>query len=80
MFAGRQPAEPRQRGNEPDGAVAAHVQVAHVVEEDHTGGAGGVCGWREQGAYHHIVAARFIHYCRAEVVVLFTELHYAFGQ
>jgi hypothetical protein len=60
--------------------VATHVQVANIVEEDDARGAGGVCRWREQGTDHHVAPAWFIHYGRAEVVVLFTKLRNAFGE
>ncbi|MNN53459.1 hypothetical protein D3C81_1682170 [compost metagenome] len=34
MFTGLNAAKPCQRGNKPDGAVAAHIQKAAVVKED----------------------------------------------
>ena len=37
---GRMRPEVRQRGDQPDGPVAAHAEVADVVEEDDAGGAG----------------------------------------
>ena len=80
VFTGRQFAKPSQRGDEPDGAVATHVQVADIVEEDDASSASGVRGWREQGAYHHVAPARFVHYRRAKVVVLLAELRHTFGQ
>ncbi|MCY1442721.1 hypothetical protein D9M71_591020 [compost metagenome] len=58
-----------QRGDQADGAVAAHVQVAGVVEEDHA--AGGVRRHRlaVEGAHQYVVAARFQQAGTAPVVM-----------
>ncbi|MNE57875.1 hypothetical protein D3C80_1528650 [compost metagenome] len=45
-----------QRGDQADGAVAAHVQVAGVVEENHPAGGVGRHRWAVQRADQHIVA------------------------
>ena len=58
-----------ERGDQADGAVPAHAQVAYIIKEDHTELAGGVGGRDEQGTDHDIRAARFIEYTGAEGVV-----------
>ena len=59
MGARRQPAEMVKRRHQPDGAVAAHAQVARVVEEAHP-----AAGLRRdrlavERPHQHVVAARF---------------------
>ena len=63
-------AEVRERDDEADGAVAAHLQHADVVEENDAGDAGLVRGRTEQRADQHVRAARFVHDGGAETVVL----------
>ena len=68
-----------QRGDQADGAVAAHVQVTGVVEEDHP--AGGVGRhWRAvQCANQHIVAAWLQQAGAAPPVVQFAQFVTLFG-
>ena len=54
--------------DEPDGAVAAHAEIADVVEEDHAGRARRVVRLAQQRADHHVRAARLVDDARAEVV------------
>ncbi len=51
----------RQRGDQPDGAVAAHAQIAGVIEEDHPCAGVGVHWCAQQRTYQHIAAARLQH-------------------
>ena len=62
-----------ESGHEADGAVAAHAEVADVVEEDDRGGAGGVGGGKEEGADDDIGAAGFVDDGGAEGVVVIAE-------
>ncbi|MNT08118.1 hypothetical protein D3C72_1428500 [compost metagenome] len=61
VFAGTDAGQVGQRGDQADGAVAAHPQVAGVVEEDDAGGVGRILWCAKQCAYHDIAAARFQH-------------------
>ncbi len=60
VHAGAQPSQMCEGGDDADRAVAAHAEVADVVEEDHAAGAAGVLGWREQRAHEHVIAARLV--------------------
>ena len=73
MRAGADPPEVRERGHEADRAVAAHADVADVVEEDHAGGARGVLRRDEQRAHQHVRAARLVDDRGAEPVELAPE-------
>ncbi|MNP02541.1 hypothetical protein D3C76_943960 [compost metagenome] len=63
-----------QRGDQADGAVAAHVQVAGVVEEDHPAGGVGRDRRAVQRAYQYIVAAWFQQAGAAPVIVQLAQL------
>ena len=56
-----------------DGPVAAHAQVADVVEENDAGDAGGVLRFDQDRADHDIGAARFVDDGGAELIVLFEQ-------
>ena len=43
-----------ERGDQSNGAVTAHAQVSHIVEEDHAGGAARVHWFTQESADHHI--------------------------
>jgi hypothetical protein len=60
--------------------MAAHAEIADVVEEDHAGGAGGIDGRAQQRADDRVGAARFIDYGRAKEIVLGAEEFEAFGE
>ena len=62
------PAQVLKRNHHADGAMAAHAQIADVVEVNHGGVAGGVAGLAQERAHHGVVAARFIHHGGAELV------------
>ena len=66
MRARRDPAQMCQRDGHADRAVAAHAEVADVVEEDHARRAGRVARLAEQGADQHVGPARLVHDGRAE--------------
>ena len=59
--------------DQPDGAVTAHAQVSHVVEEDHAGGAARVHRFTQQSADHHVGTPRLIYHCGTEIVVFGAE-------
>ena len=69
MVARLNPAQVRQRDHQADGAVAAHAEIADVVEKNHTRCAGRIFRFDQQRAHHHIRTARFIHDGGAKVVV-----------
>src|ERR1017187_1338567 len=77
--AATDPPEMGQRHHQPDGAVAAHAEVADVVEEDDAGVAGRVGGLAEQGPDDGIVAARFVDHRGAEGVELGAKAFEALG-
>ena len=79
MIPGFDPAEMRQRYNQTDRAVAAHAEIADVVEKDHPRHAGLVRRFHQQRPHQHIRAARFVYHRRAEGIVLFTENLQPFG-
>ena len=54
MSAGLDSSQVRQRGNQSDGAVAAHAQEADVVEKNHARRAGFVLRLDEQSAYQNV--------------------------
>ena len=66
--AGADAAQVGEGDHEADGAVAAHVEEADVIEEDHAGLAGGVVRLAEQGADDGVVAARLIDDGGADVI------------
>ncbi len=66
--------------NEADGAVAAHAEVADVVEEEDAGLTGGVMGRDEEGTHHDIRTTGFVDDGGAEGVELILETPEAVGQ
>lgn len=58
--AGLNPPHVGERDGEADGAMAAHVEVADVVEEDDARRTGGVSGFAEQGSDHGVGSAGFV--------------------
>ena len=70
VLAGLDAAEIRERSNHADGAVAAHPEKAHVVEEDDRGGGVRLDRLKQQRSDDHLGAARLAHYSRAKAVVL----------
>ena len=76
---GADPAQVGQRHGDADRAVAAHAEVADVVEEDDAGGGGRIDRLEDQGADHHVRAARLVDDGRAERVVTVAEDREAIG-
>ncbi len=79
VHAGTDPPEVCQRGDQADGAVAAHAEVATVVEEDHSGTGFGIDRCAEQGADQYVAAARFEDAGGAPGVVALAEQAPALG-
>lgn len=77
--AGLDLADVREGDDDADGPVAAHAEVACVVEEDDAGDAGGVAGLEEVGADEDVGAARLAEDGAAEVVVARANDFKAFG-
>ena len=73
VHAGFDPAQVGEGHHQADGAVAAHAQVAAVVEEDHPGAGLGIDRLAVQRADQHIAAARLQHAGGAPVVMPFGE-------
>ena len=72
-------AQMRERDNEADRPVPAHLEHADVVEEDDTRDARLVARFHEQRADNHIRAARFVDHGGAEAVVLLAKNLLLFG-
>ena len=70
MRADADPAKMRERDDQPNGAVPAHAEQAHVVEKDHAGRARRVHRFDKQRTHEHIAPARLIDHGAAEAVVL----------
>jgi hypothetical protein len=58
--AGLNFAEVRESGDQANGAVAAHADVADIIEKDDTELAGRVGGFAEECAHNGVVAAGFV--------------------
>ncbi len=80
MLAGDDPAHMRKRHYQPDCAMAAHTEVADIVEEYDASRASRIVGRNEQRTDKDIRAARFVDDGRAESVVLLTEELYTLSQ
>ena len=68
-------AEKGERRHEADGAVAAHAEVADVVEVDDAAVAAGMFGLAEHATDDDIVAAWLVGERSAPVVVLLSLIH-----
>jgi hypothetical protein len=68
--AGSDTAEMRQSGDQSDGTVAAHAEIAHVVEEDNTGGGCRLLRSAEESADEHVGTAGLGKDSGAEAVML----------
>ena len=80
MDARADSAEMREGDDEPDGSMAAHADIADVVEEDHTGGAGGIDGIAEERADDYVRTARLIDDRCAEIIMQTLEAISAIGE
>jgi cell division septum initiation protein DivIVA len=74
------PAEVSQRANDADGAVAAHTEVADVIEEDHARGARWVHRLAQQSADNNLRSARLCSYSQTKTIMIGAEDFHAFGQ
>ena len=70
VLAGRDAAQVGQGRHQPDRAVAAHVQIADVVEEDHAGRRAGIVRRQEDCADQHVRPAGLVDDGRAKPVEL----------
>jgi hypothetical protein len=61
MLPGADATQVREGRDDADRAMAAHPDVADVVEEDHAGGARGIRRLDQQRADDHVRAARLVH-------------------
>ena len=63
-----EPTHMRQRRRQANRAVAAHAEIADIVEENDAGCTGGVVRLAKKRADHRIVAARLVNGIAAEMV------------
>jgi len=73
MLARINAAHVRKSCDETDGSMAAHAEVTDIVKKNDSGGTGGIGRFEKGSADDDIGAARFVHDCRAEPVVLVAE-------
>ena len=71
--------EVRECDDKADGAVAAHAQVAGVVEKNHACCIGRILRCAQQGAYQHLIAAWLEHGGGAPGIVLAAQKRSALG-
>jgi hypothetical protein len=69
-----------QGGNQPDGAVPAHPEVADIIEEDHTGCARRIRWPAQESANDYLGAPRLIDDGRPKCVVLSAKAFEALRQ
>ena len=62
-------AEVRECGDEANSTVAAHPEIAHVVEKNHTSLTGGIGRFAEECADDGIIAARFVDDARTKAIM-----------
>ena len=70
----------RERHRQTDRSMAAHADVADVVEEDHSGGTARIDRLAQQRADDHIGSSRLVDDARAIVVVLRAEALPSLGE
>ena len=73
MLAWLDAAHVEERCDQSNGAVTAHAQVSHIIEENHAGSASRIHRLTQQSADDDVGTAGFIHNRAAEVIVLSTE-------
>src|SRR5581483_2855379 len=73
MFARLDPAQMRERNDQPNRSVATHAEITHVVKKDDSRGAGFIIRLHQQCAHDHIRSTRFVDDRRAETVVFKTK-------
>src|SRR6266571_2622551 len=69
-----------ERGNDADGAVAAHPEIPDVVEEDDASRRHRIDWWNEQRANVDVGAARLIDDCGAILIEVAAESIAAIGE
>ncbi|MNE57122.1 hypothetical protein D3C80_1520710 [compost metagenome] len=79
MHTGADPAQVCQRGHQANGAVAAHSQVAGVVEENHPGTGTRVHRLAQQCAHQYVAAPWFQHAGGAPLIVVLGQSLATFG-
>jgi hypothetical protein len=80
VLTDRNASDARQRDDEPDHAVPAHSEVAHVVEEDDARRATRIDGLAEEGADHDVRPARFGHDRGAVMIIFRAQPLHAFAE
>jgi hypothetical protein len=60
--------------------VAAHSEIANIVEEDYAGGTGSIDRITEEGAYNNVGAARFVYDSGPKCIMVPAEALEAIGQ
>jgi hypothetical protein len=78
VFAGRDLSHVLERAHQTYHAVAAHAEVAYVVEEDDAAGGPLVYWLAQHRAHDGIVPTRLPHDGRTEIIVIPTEQHHSF--
>ena len=59
----------RKSGDQADGAVAAHSQIAHIIEKDYARCARGIDRLAKQRPHDDVRTARLIHHGGTEIIV-----------
>jgi len=80
MLAGLDAPHVSERGDQADGSVAAHAEIAYVIEEDDARGRFGIDGIAEQGTDDDLRTSRFADDASAEVVEFLAKSFPAFSQ
>src|SRR5262245_13952532 len=69
-----------QRDDRADHAMPAHAEIADIVEEDYAGRATRIARRTEQGAYHHVRAARLVNNGGAMAIEFVAKALAPFGE
>ena len=73
MVSRLNPSEMSESADDADQPVAAHAEIAHVVEEDHAGRRCWISRFAEQSADEHVRSARLIDHGAAKLVMPFAK-------
>jgi hypothetical protein len=63
----------RQRGNQADGSVATHAEIAHVVKKDNAGGVRWIDGIAQQRSDNYLRPARLKENLGSEPVMVLAQ-------
>jgi len=63
----------RQRGNQADGSVATHAEIAHVIKKDNAGGVRWIDGIAQQRSDNYLRPARLKKNLGSEPVMVVTQ-------